>query len=101
MFAVRRRWRLRQDNMSIGAAESEGVYPNQPFSIRFRKWLERSRNSQLQFIEVDVRIRRREMQAAGNLMVLKNQHRFDKSGDTSSSFKVSDIRLNGTDGERS
>src|SRR4051812_42257126 len=101
MFRGPERRRLRQDNVSVRTSESKGVYAGEPFSVGLREWFERGRDSQLQFIEIDVRIGRREMQAAGNLAVLKDQHRFDESCHTGGSFEVAYIGLDRTNRERS
>src|SRR5260370_28235922 len=93
MIRLRNRWRLRQNDVRVCAAESKRVYACQPFTIGFRERLGVRRHAQFQFIEIDVRIRGTEMQAARNFTMLKNQHRFQESGNAGGSFKMANIRL--------
>ena len=98
MVRVRKeRRRLRQNDVRIRAPEPERVYPGQAFAICFRERLDLGRHSQFQFVKIDVRTRRREMNAAGNFTMLKNEHRFQKSRDPGGGFEMSEVRLDGTD----
>src|SRR4051812_13613366 len=101
MFPVREQWRLRQNNMGVCASESERIYANEPFSICFRERFDRRRDAEFQFFEIDMRTRRGEVQARGNLTVLEDQHRFHKSRDTGGCLEMTQICLNRTDRERS
>ena len=97
MVGMRKRRRLRENDVGICASESERVYARQSFAICFREGLEFGRDPQFQFVEIDVRIRRSEMQASGNFTMLKNKHRFHESCDTGGRFQMSQISLHRTD----
>src|SRR6266480_1928011 len=100
MDEVRKRRRLRQNNVRIGAAETKRVYAGQAFAIRFRQRLDRRRNTQLQFLEIDVRVRRVEMQTRWNFAVLKYKHRFQKSRHAGGGLEMSEVGFYRADGER-
>src|SRR5262249_20109593 len=100
MGEMRERRRFRKNNVRIGAAETKRVYASQTFTIRFRQRLDRRRNPQLQFLEIDVRVRRVEMQARRNFAVLEYKHRFQKSRDASGGLEMSDVGFYRANGER-
>src|SRR5947208_1957983 len=98
MVRVRKRWRrLRENHVRIGATESERIYACEPFAVCFRERLDLSWHSQFQFFEIDVRIRRSEMQASRNFTMLKNQHRFQKARDPGSRLEMSQIAFHRPD----
>src|SRR5260370_24680444 len=55
MVNVWKRWRLRQNNVRIGAAETERVHASQAFTIRLRERFVLRRNTQLYVVEVTFR----------------------------------------------
>src|SRR5205807_1905924 len=99
MGEMRERRRFRQNNVRIGAAETKRVYASQAFTIHFRQRLDRRRNTQLQFLEIDVWIRRVEMEARWNFVVLEYKHRFQKSRDAGGGLEMSDVGFYRADGE--
>src|SRR5258707_12547635 len=62
--------------------------------------LELGRNAQLQFFEINVRIRRRKMETGRDLSVLENEHRFEKASDARRSFQMAKIGFDGTNRQR-
>ena len=91
MGDVRKRRRFSQNNVRIGAAETKRVYASYAFTIRFRQRLDCRRDAQPQFLEIDVRVRRVEMQARRNFAVLEYKHRFQKSCDAGGGLEMSDV----------
>ncbi|HEY5778954.1 MAG TPA: hypothetical protein VIT00_09465, partial [Terrimicrobiaceae bacterium] len=58
MFGLRERGWLREDRMCIRAAKSEGIHARHTLAIRLREGFGCGRHAELQFFEVDIRIRR-------------------------------------------
>src|SRR5438105_9741025 len=79
--------------MRIRAAKSKRIDPRNPLARAGGKRFQRGRHAQLEFLEIDVRTWRFEMEAGWDLAVLQDQHRFEKSRDAGRCFQVSKICL--------
>ena len=84
--------------MGISAAEAERVHADQTFAVRLGKWFYRGRHTELQFFEIDVRVGRFEMQARGNLAVLKNEHGLEQTRHAGRGFEMANVCLYRTNG---
>ena len=56
--------RRRQNHVRIRASKSEGINAGQALAARWREWLQRRRDAQLELFKIDMRTRRLKMQAA-------------------------------------
>src|SRR3954467_13457458 len=81
-----------EDDVGIGAAESERVDPGQTWH-RVRPLLKGLRDAQVECSEGNVRIRRLEVQGRRDLPVLQAQRPLYQAGDTRCSFELCALPL--------
>src|SRR6266436_4334029 len=94
------RWRLSKKDVRIGSTKAEGIDTRDALAVRFRKGLQCGGHAQFQGSQVDIWIRRLEMQAGWNAPMLQYQQGLDQSGDAGRGLQVSKVRLHGSNGER-
>jgi hypothetical protein len=83
--------------VSIGAAEAEGVDASEHGAAVAGEGLQLLNYAQVEGREVDVGIRRIEMQGGRNGAVPERERNLDEAGDARGCFEVADIRLDRTD----
>ena len=77
--------------MGIGPAEAEGINTGQ--DAAGRKWLQISRHPQLQFLELDGRIRCDKVQMRRDHPVPQHQRHLDQARDAGSGLEMSNVRF--------
>src|SRR5262249_56742217 len=81
-------------------AETEQFDPSDSVARCLGERLERGRHTELQGAEIDVWIRRFEVQAGWNLPMLQHQQRLDQARHGRGGFQVAEIRLDGPNDQR-
>ena len=92
-FARRRRGGFEND-VNIGAAETECVDSGQLRAGNFRKVFELLDDAQLELLKINVGIGIFEMQAGRNDLVLEDERDLDEAGDAGAGFEVADVGFN-------
>ena len=92
---------LLQDQVCIGPSEPEGADSRETRSAAVGPDISLALDPDGEFIERDVGIRLREMQARGNLPVVECQCSLDQPGDPGRGFEVADVGLDRAQGTAS
>src|SRR6516165_7793973 len=99
MFRQGVRRRLSKKDVRVGTTKAKRIDARDALAVRFRKGLQNGRHSEFQGSQVDVWIRRLEMQAWRNLPMLQYQQGLDQTGDSGRGLQVSQVRLDGSNGK--
>ena len=91
-------WRLAHDHVCVRATESERVDARRRRTRRVGPWLERRHHAQMSALEIDVGIRRVEVQRRWQLSVLHAERGLDQARNPRRRFEVTEVRLHRADG---
>ncbi|MNU79483.1 hypothetical protein D3C71_690970 [compost metagenome] len=95
------RLRITDHNVRIGAAETEGIDPHEPRFLCRKQFDGGCIDPYVECIEIDVLIRRFNMQRGRKIVVLQSQHGLEQTKQTGNRLSVTDIRLDRADRKRS
>ena len=85
------------DHMAVGASPPERAYASHRRFPRFGPRFKFGDNSKIRGREINVRIRRLEIQAGRDLAVVNRKYQLDQTRDARRSFKVANIGFHRTD----
>ncbi len=95
------RIRIADDDMGIGAAETEGIDAGEPCPLALQKLDRVGGHADIEAIEVDLLVRCLEMQRGRQVVVLEGQNRLHHPEQAGGRLGVADIRLYRADRHRS
>lgn len=89
-----------QDDVGVGAAETEGVHAGEADLAVPRERQRFVRDRQVEVLERDVRVQLGRVQGGREQVVLEGEARLQEAGEARDRLGMADIALDGTDGQR-
>ncbi|MNL31328.1 hypothetical protein D3C87_1531100 [compost metagenome] len=86
--------------MRIGATETEGVDAGKPRTLAAQQFDRACRDAHVQAVEIDMFVRRVEVQRCGQVVVLERQDRLHHTEEAGGRFGVADVRFDRADRNR-